>query len=331
MKPKNLFLGIILLAISAGCYRDDVDLINIEVKEDLATVVQIVVSPVNKVESEEDPYQGFSSGEAEQREKEEYFLEKKDEFESCGFTARRNLRYDESGVSGSQTFSSRTELEEAFSCLSFVTSQQSPIELTYPSKTENLLQENYQLRVGFENPNIAFGYGSFLGNRKPVNEIRVSLPGRIDGFYIENKSSNLIVNESQSDSGVLTINIDGVDVSKESNDRIAQSLFDQLDIDTSGFDFSRLDKLNRSDDEVQKAEQELFTMFEEQTGIVFDAESEELASYIEARIPFYSFLVVKSSASKIDTGTAVTLFLGLLPFVIGFPVFLYNNRKKKSK
>ena len=331
MRFRNFLLGAILFAALTGCNNDEVDLINIEVKDDLSTSVQIVVSPVDTNEEDND----FTLTEEERKEEEErqaeYFSTKQKEFESCGFTARRNLRYDEDGVSGSQSFSSRTELEESFSCLSFVTSQVSPIDLNYPSKAENILQEKYQLRLGVQNPNVLFGYGGFLGNPKPVKEIRVSLPGRIGDISTEDQSSDLVLNKSESESGILEISIDGVDIpdSGMESARRLKIFFDKLEIDTADFDYNRL--YSESTDEFNaEALDELFERFTLHTGIDYE-DSEAFNAYVNQRIPLYTVIVINSTKSKIDTGTAVTIFLGLFPFAIGFLVFLYKNRNKKLK
>jgi hypothetical protein len=132
MPTRQYLLIAASIILLSGC-NDEVDLINIEVKDDLSTNVQIVVSPIDvNSDSTSSPDVNTPTVDREKI-KEEYFQKTKKEFESCDFEVQKNLRYDEAGVSGSQSFSSRTDLEQAFSCLSYVTGQNPPIELNNPS------------------------------------------------------------------------------------------------------------------------------------------------------------------------------------------------------
>lgn len=348
-----------LLAISAavllsGCYTDEVGLINIEVQDDLTTNVQIVVSPPDPVDSEEtsgeteevpeiksdevpETGEGWqqrqeretAEAEAEAERKRQYFEDTKGEFESCGFAAQKNLRYDEAGVSGSQSFSSRIDLEQAFSCLSYVTEQSPPIELNYPRKTENLFQTKYELQLGVKNPNFIFGYDGFWGTQKPVEEIRITLPGKIVGTEARNQSFNVSFNQRERELGIITLNVEEVDNEDSDDAEVARALLDELDIDARGFDYTRL---NSEDEyEVQLAGEELIETIESQIGIDIDNDSEAFAEYVARKIPPYTTIVINSSQSKIDIGLTTAVVLGVLPFFISFLVFLYKKKNSQAK
>jgi hypothetical protein len=318
---KYLLIAASIILLS-GC-NDEVDLINIEVKDDLSTNVQIVVSPIDtNSDSASSPDVNTPTVDRE-KVKEEYFQKTKEEFESCGFDVRKNLRYDEAGVSGSQSFSSRTNLEQAFSCLSYVTGQIPPIELNYPTKRENLFQTNYELQIGVQNPDVFFGY-DFLFDTKPVKEIRITLPGRIINTSTRNQTSNVLFNQAETDSGAITFSVEEVK-STDSNDERMKEFLEQLDIHISGFDYKRL--VSQNQDEVNQANQELALLIKEQIGIDIFNNPEAASEYVKTKIPPYTTIVINSRQSKIDINIVVTVAVAILPFFIGFLVFLYKKKK----
>jgi hypothetical protein len=322
MPTRQYLLIAASIILLSGC-NDEVDLINIEVKDDLSTNVQIVVSPIDvNSDSTSSPDVNTPTVDREKI-KEEYFQKTKKEFESCDFEVQKNLRYDEAGVSGSQSFSSRTDLEQAFSCLSYVTGQNPPIELNYPTKSENLFQTNYELQIGVQNPDVFFGY-DFLFDTKPVKDIRITLPGRIVDASTRNQTSNVLFNRAETESGIITFSIEEIEFAGSDDERIKQFL-EQLDIDISGFDYKRL--VSQNQDEVNQANQELALLVKEQIGIDIFNNPEAASEYVKTKIPPYTTIVINSRQSKIDINVVVTVALGILPFFISFLVFLYKKKK----
>lgn len=214
MQIKKYTLALISIVLLSGC-NDEIHLINIEVKDDLSTNLQIVISP-------SEPFPGSTTNskkslEEEKEEEKKYFEKNKKEFESCGFKVVKNLTYDSAGVSGSKSFSSRVDIEQAFSCLKQITGETPPIKVSYPTKTENLFQTNYEIELSVRNPNSIFAYSMYLSRSSNdlikmyeyligvylVKEIRVTLPGRIVNENTENEYINLVFNKKQIKSGII--------------------------------------------------------------------------------------------------------------------------------
>lgn len=330
MQTKKYLLALIFVILLSGC-TDKIHLINIEVKDNLSTTVQIVISP-------SDSYSGSTTNSETNSEKEEYFQKNKKEFESCGFKVEKNLRYDDAGVSGSKSFSSRIDIEQAFSCLKNANQEFAPIKVSYPTKTENLFQTNYELELSVINPDIIFALSLNSSNQDNgllkmyeyltdiflVKEIRVTLPGRIVNENTKNEYINIIFNKKQTNSGIIH-SVKKIK-STDSEDIGIKRVFEQLDIDTRGFDYKRL--ISENKDEASQAYQELAFIFKNQKGIDIINNQEELSKYIRDEIPTYTTIVINSSKSKININQVITVTLGILPFIIGFVVFLYNSNKK---
>lgn len=337
MQIKKYFLAFISIILLTGC-EDEIHLINIDVKDDLSTNVQIVISP-------SEPLPGSTTNskktfEEKEKEEKEYFEKNKKEFESCGFKVLKNLKYDRAGISGSKSFSSRVDIEQAFSCLKQITGDTPPIKVSYPTKTENLFQTNYEVELSVRNPDSIFALSMYLSRNSNdlikmyeyligvylVKEIRVTLPGRVVNESTKNEYVNLVFNKTQIKSGI----IHSVEKTKSTNNEniVIKRVFEQLDIDTRGFEHKKL--ISENKDEVRLAYQELALLFKEQKGIDIMNETEKLSEYIDNQIPKYTTIIINSNKSKINISLVTQISLGVLPFIIGYIVFLYNSNKKST-
>jgi hypothetical protein len=300
-----------------GCQPREVDLVRVEVDEDLSTNVQIVLSlagDYNPPLSEE-----------EKKDSEKFFKQNKREFESCGFDVKRNLKYDITGISGSQEFNSITQFESSINCLSSVTDIESPIQLFYPTKKEGFFMDKYKFKMNIQNPNVLTGYSPLFGfsSDKPLNEVRVSLPGKIVSATQKNQLFGLNIHKIISTSGVITFN---VKYTAPNEKKRWKEFFDRLEVEN--INIERIVSGNQQ--EIEEEYEKILSKLENKTGIEFQKNPEKFFEYVETKIPFYTTLVITSTQSNINLNDGLTIVSIFLPFIISFIVFLYSKRTQQN-
>ncbi|MBW4694625.1 MAG: hypothetical protein KME27_22985 [Lyngbya sp. HA4199-MV5] len=280
VKHFLLLLGLALLV--SGCY--DVDLLNIELKEDLSSNVTFIVSPLGSPEARKD---------WTQQQKDDFTKGISQEFEKCSFKVQRNLKYDSDGISGSQSFSALAELEQAINCLSFTGSQIAPIQIKLPEKLENLFQNTYKFQIDLRSPHMLAASGGYRELLQPLNELRILMPGKIAEVSIKNESPTVRItrtsNSSQSASfQVSRLNLKGKDL---------VNYYKLIGFDSSGVDVENLQ-------ETQKA-------FEKQTGVDVN-DSKMLHAYIDSKIPPFTSIIISSNKAKVDIAIVVAIVGAIL-------------------
>jgi hypothetical protein len=319
MQIKNYLLITGTVLLLSGCV--EIDLLSIEVNEDLSSNVQIVVSPPGTAEERSQKKEELSQTEEElSLPAEEPFLDKAtEEFEKCGFEVLQNLRYDSEGVSGSQSFYSRTDFERAMNCLSYFSGQEPLVQVAYPTKSENLSRSTYKLRVDVKNADL---YTVYSDTDQLVKEVQVSLPGKIVRTKIENQIPlSLLSAETTSELAIFQIKKLGTAES-------VKETYELLGVDLSNVDALDIDLSNQ--EESGKFFEEVSRALQEQLDPEIYQDTESFSEYYASKVKPYTTIVIESTKSKIGIDTTTTIILGALPILGSVIVFFYSRGKKKS-
>ena len=119
MRFKTCFLIVSTLLIS-GCV--EVDSFSIEVKEDLSSTINFIVSPPDtKLTGGNQGIGSFSE-------------DVNSTFKKCGFKTQPNTKYNLEGISANQAYSSIFELEQSINCLINTSDQYATVpHIAFPS------------------------------------------------------------------------------------------------------------------------------------------------------------------------------------------------------
>lgn len=292
-RVKHFFLLLGLALLVSGCY--DVDLLNIELKEDLSSNVTFIVSPLGSPEIRKD---------WTQQQKDDFTKGISQEFEKCSFKVQQNLKYDLDGISGSQSFSALAELEQAINCLSFTGSQIAPIQIRLPEKLENLFQNTYKFQIDLRSPHMLAASGGYRELLQPLNELRISMPGKIVEVNIKNESPTLRITKTSALPQSASFRVSKLDL--KGKDLV--NYYRLIGFDSSGVDIKNLQ-------ETQKA-------FENQTGVDVN-DSKVLQAYIDSKIPPFTSIIINSNKAKVDIAIVVAIVGAILTAIATIiPVFI---------
>lgn len=306
-----------ILAVTASlllssCY--EVDLLSVDVKEDLSSDLQIVISPSG------------NDTERTEEEKENFFKEAKEELENCGFTVTKNLRYDSAGVSGIQSFSSRTRFNQSVDCLSYLGGDSRAFYMNYPTKGESMFETTYNLRIGLANKS---SMDDGISNQ-PVRRIQVSLPGDIKNPKFSSTPSDANIIGTEVTSKVVDLEVQGWEdktlwtMNEEDWENLERGMIEyytELGLDLSNVDIQDSEAIDRA--------------FEEQLGISTEEEMEQLVNSkfppeeYEAG-PTHTHVDITSAQSKIGVDTTLAAIFGFIS-LIGSVVLFLKKRNKKGK
>jgi hypothetical protein len=284
MQFKKYFFVISYALLLSSCV--EVDLLSIEVKEDLSSNVNFVVSP---------PGTERTWG---QQTKDSFSKHVNSAFEKCGFKTQSNLKYDTEGISANQVFSSVSELDQSINCLINTSDKDAPFRISVPAKSDNLIETTYKLKIDVRNPDLIFDKGGSVPKR-----IQVFLPGKMLDSNIENQVSTLKIRNSEATYQSIAFEINPAKL-LDSEDYLYK---------TTGIKLSDISPQN--DEGLKEA-------FQKKTGLDPDNWKAN-RKFFEGRIPAYSTITVNSKKSKISIELLVAFGIGLLTAVVTLiPVFI---------